>query len=223
MVLITGTNDQLIAALRRDLLHIGLISEKTTLSALCTRLRESPHVFAVLHIVEKHRPSLVPVTELARVQYGKVVHGVLTVANCPSDAVCSDDFDFVLPLTSRAKILCEQLVLAAISRAGFDPSDTIVGPLRYRLFQKEFLIVLKHFAFSDSYTALLCALMEAYPQGLSRDELMRIAFQSLGRRSRSNVSHAVDAINRRFFEAGLAGNGMPLICFDYEKGYFLRS
>ena len=222
MILITGTNDRKIAALRRDLLHVGLISEKTTLGALATRLSDRPQPFAVLHIVEKRRPALENVVLFAKHMQAKTVHGVL-LADESTELGNADSFDFVLPLSVKPKKLAEMLVHSAISVAHVNPSEQMAGALRYRLFEKEFLILMKHFSFSDTYTALLCALMESYPQGLTNQELMRLAFLPLGRRARTNVSHAVDAINRRFFEEGLAKNGMPLICYDCAKGYFLRS
>ena len=223
MILVTGTNDRLITDVRRRLLRVGLISEKTTLSALYTHLRENPKVFAVLHIIEKRRPALLSVTELVSKQCAPVVQGVLLTDECPPDAVLPDKFDFVLPLSSKDKILCERIVFYAIFRIGIDPSEQIVGSIRYRLMEKEFLILLKRFSFTETHTAMLVALMEAYPDGLSRDELLKVAFLPYGRRSRSNVSHAVEAFNRRFFEAGLTGRCAPLICFTREKGYFLRS
>ena len=222
MVLITGTNDRTIADLRCALLRVGLISEKTTLNTLCTHLADRPHTFAVLHIIEKRRPSLAPAVLLARHRFGNVVHGALLTDGCAPDAVGKDNCDFLLPLSIAPKKLCETVVHTAISSVRRNPSEIMVGALKYRLFQKDFGILLKRFSFSDSYTALLCALMEAAPYGLSSHELMRLAFLPLGHCARTNVSHAIETINRHYFAAGFSQNGNPLIDYDHEKGYFLR-
>ena len=99
MILITGTNNSQINTLRRELLHVGLISEKTTLSALCSRLALCPYAFAVLHIVEKHRPALENVILLAKHLYPHAVHGVLYLDDCDGANFCAKSFDFVLPLS----------------------------------------------------------------------------------------------------------------------------
>ena len=223
MILVTGTNDRQIAEVRRALLHVGLISERVTLSSLCLRLSERSDVYTVLHILEKRRPALEGVTFLAKRLFPRTLHGVLLLEECDAAFLRRDAFSFVLPFGVKPKRLAEAIVLSCISKAQTNPSEVMAGALCYRLFEKEFSMVLKHFSFSDTHTALLLALMEAYPHGLSQNALMRIAFLPLGLRSRSNVSHAVLSINRRFFEAGLARNGAPLICFDRAKGYFLRS
>ena len=223
MILVTGTNQHQITALRRQLLHGGIISEKSTFNTLISHLSSYPHTFAVLHIVEKRRPFLHNLILLAKHLYPNVLHGVLLMEGCEIDAVSENVFDFVLPISVKPKKLCEVIVHSAIAYRGINPSELMAGSLRYRLFEKDFSLVLKRFSFSDAYTAVLLALMEVYPQGLSSQSLMHFAFLPLGHRSRTNVSHAIDAINRRFSQAGVTRDTNPLICYDREKGYFLRS
>ena len=223
MIFVTGTNDRKIAELRRELLHVGLISQKTTLSALASHLSENPHVLAVLHIVEKRRPALENVALLVKHLYPHVMQGVLSANDGAVNFLCAEKFDFVLPRSVKSKKLCEQIVFSAISQLKIDPSEKSAGALRFRLFEKEFSMALKHLSFSETYTAVLVSLMEAYPHALKASELMHLAFLPLGHSSRTNVSHAIEAINRRFSEAGLLRNGRPLIAYEYGKGYFLRS
>ena len=141
MILVTGQTDSLIAEVRRKLLHVGFISEKATLSNLFARLQKEPKVFAVLHIIDKRRPALLNVIELIGKQCAPVVHGILKTENCPDDAVSPDDFDFVLPFSAKDKALCERIVFSAIFRIGMNPAEQIAGSLRYRLLEKDFLIL----------------------------------------------------------------------------------
>ena len=223
MILITGTNDQKIDDLRRELLLAGMISEKTTLSDLATALAQTPCVYAVLHIVDENRPALENTVFFAKHAYPKIAHVVLFSDECATDAYEGSCFDFVFPLSVRVKTLCAQITGFCIASMGINLSLRMVGALRYRLFEKDFMMLLKHFSFSDSYTALLLALMEAYPHAIESKRLMHLAFLPLGHTSRTNVSHAVKSINDRFFAAGLMTNREPLIYYDHEKGYFLRS
>ena len=216
MVFIVGANRSAATALRRELLKKAVLSAHLSFRQLPDAIRERPYVSAVLYLADKPCATAVSAASFLRKQKPTLVQGLLFAGDTQTDAALSA-FDFVLPPTLDGSALCFEIIRAAVLRTRCDISKRIVGGLHFSLLDKRFQYLMKNFSVCDTHTALLSYLMQIYPSGASSAELLRLCFYPLGYKARTNVAHAVNAINRMAKERDIP----PLIALSSEKGYFL--
>lgn len=216
MLIIVGANRSAATALRRELLKKAVLSEHLSFRQLPDAIRERPYVSAVLYLADKSYKAAASAASFLRKQKPTLVQGLLFAGDTQSDDALSA-FDFVLPPTSDTSLLCVEMIRAAILRTRCDISKRIVGSLHFSLLDKRFRYLMNSFSMCDTHTALLSYLMQIYPSGASSAELSELCFYPLGYKARTNVVHAVNAINRMAEERGIPS----LIALSNEKGYFL--
>ena len=204
--------------MRKKLLPEGILSDEISYRDLLPMTEMKKEIHAILYVAERPSATLLSAFECMKKRFPQIAQGlVLSEADTLSFPDASR-FAFVLHDGVRAKVLAEKIVIAIIEHAGINPTDRIAGALRYRYPPCRFSIIMQKFSFSVTHTALLLRLMEVFPGGADRDDLMYYAFLPLGRKSPSNVSHAVSSINEK-----IVGSGhRPLIEISDTNRYFLR-
>ena len=133
MILIVNTDRQKAILLKKNLLKIGILAELSTLKNIPTLVDARQGLTAVVYVgVSPTAPQRAVMTFLHN-RYPLLPQGFLTIENEIIDATVRESFDFVLPITAKPAMIAQTIAVTNIRIARRDPTDRVVGALRFRL------------------------------------------------------------------------------------------